>query len=183
MEKFNQINTGMKYSQVVNIIGFEGTISSQANNIKTYTWQQSSKIISIVFTDDKVSAKSQIGLSGQAQVSENEGQNGTEQQTEVRQNPVVTMLIEGYGNIAIELYPDMAPNTVANFIHLVQEKYYNGQPFDRIVENLMIQCGNEESKDIQYSIEGEFAENGYTNNTLKFERGTIRTSKSKLFSS
>lgn len=176
MEKFNQINTGMTYSQVVSIIGFDGTISSQTDSGKIYIWEQSNKYISIIFMDNKVYSKSQSGLSGQAQLSENKAQNGTEQETEVRQNPVVSMLIENYGNIQIELYPDMAPNTVANIIDLIKNKYYQGRTFDRVEEGFIVQCGNEDSKTYDYSIKGEFATNNYTNNTLKFERGTVRTS-------
>ena len=101
---------------------------------------------------------------------------GQEQQTKVKQNPVVTMLIENYGNVEIELYPDMAPNTVANIINLINSRYYKGYKFDRVVEDFCIQCGNEDSKTSEYSVKGEFVANNYTNNTLKFERGTVRTS-------
>lgn len=202
MEKFNQINTGMTYSQVVSIIGFDGTISSQTDSGKIYIWEQSNKYISIIFMDNKVYSKSQSGLSGQAQLSENEAQNGTEQQTEVRQNPVVTMNIEGYGNIAIELYPDIAPNTVTNFIALANNGFYDGLTIHRIVEDFMIQGGDPKgdgtgnptlsaidssiirgsAKDTQYSINGEFTENGY-NNTLKHEKGVISMARAVYTSS
>lgn len=86
------------------------------------------------------------------------------------------MNIEGYGNVAIELYFDMAPNTVANIINLINSRYYKGYKFDRVVENFIVQCGNEDSKTSEYSVKGEFTANDYINNTLKFERGTVRTS-------
>ncbi len=195
MEKFNQINTGMTYSQVVNIIGFEGTISSQAGNIKTYTWEQSSKIISVVFTNDKVSAKSQIGLSGKS--SEIEKQNETKQQLAIKQNPVATMEIKDYGVIKIELYPEIAPNTVSNFIALANGEFYDNLIIHRVVKDFIIQGGDSQgdgtggpslsdidssiikgsSKDKLYSINGEFTKNGY-NNTLKHERGVISMARS-----
>lgn len=109
--------------------------------------------------------------------------------TENKQNPVVTMNIKDYGTIKIELYPDMAPNTVANFIKLAQNGYYNGLTFHRVVQDFMIQGGDKagdgtgsvtlkdlypdgESED-EYCIKGEFVANNYTDNTLKLERGVI----------
>lgn len=87
------------------------------------------------------------------------------------QRPIVSMEIKDYGTIKIELYPDMAPNTVKNFIKLINEGYYNGLTFHRVEENL-IQGGEKAEETAIYSINGEFIENGY-DNTLKFERGTI----------
>lgn len=57
------------------------------------------------------------------------------------QNPVVTMEIENYGTVKIELYPEMAPNTVRNFIKLINEEYYNGLTFHK-VEKELIQGGD-----------------------------------------
>ena len=88
--------------------------------------------------------------------------------------PLVTMEIEGYGTIKMELYPDMAPNTVKNFVKLINEGYYNGLTFHRVEETL-IQGGDtagDGSGKTEYAIKGEFLENGY-DNTLKFERGTV----------
>lgn len=107
-------------------------------------------------------------------------------------NPVVTMEIEGYGTIKMELYPDMAPNTVKNFIKLSQRGFYNGKTFSDVEEGLVqggfdVAEGSETAagpklsnlkdlpegtKDEPYSIEGEFIENGY-NNTLSHQRGVI----------
>ena len=53
------------------------------------------------------------------------------------ENPVVTMEIENYGTVKIELYPEMAPNTVRNFIKLINEEYYNGLTFHRVEEELI----------------------------------------------
>ena len=87
------------------------------------------------------------------------------------QRPVVSMEIQDYGTVKIELYPDMAPNTVKNFIKLINEGYYNGLTFHR-VEDMLIQGGAKTEETAEHSINGEFLENGY-DNTLKFERGTI----------
>lgn len=53
------------------------------------------------------------------------------------EKPVVTMEIENYGTVKIELYPEMAPNTVRNFIKLINEEYYNGLTFHRVEEDLI----------------------------------------------
>lgn len=104
-------------------------------------------------------------------------------------NPVATMEVEGYGTIKIELYPDMAPNTVSNFIRLANRGFYNGLDFHRTMPNFVIQGGakgkdttaNPDLSDIMdnvtsdkaYNIKGEFIANGYTKNTLKHEKGVI----------
>lgn len=88
--------------------------------------------------------------------------------------PIVSMQIKDYGTIKMELYPDMAPNTVKNFIKLINNGYYNGLTFHRIEESL-IQGGDvagDGTGETEYTIAGEFAQNGY-DNTLKFERGTV----------
>ena len=88
--------------------------------------------------------------------------------------PVVSMEIKDYGTVKIELYPDMAPNTVKNFIKLINEGYYNGLTFHR-VEDMLIQGGDiagDGTGETELSIKGEFIENGY-DNSLKFERGTL----------
>ena len=91
------------------------------------------------------------------------------------QNPIVTMEIADYGTVKMELYPEMAPNTVRNFIKLINEGYYNGLTFHR-VEKSLIQGGDKAgtgSGTTEYTVEGEFKENGYKENTLSFERGTL----------
>ncbi len=102
-------------------------------------------------------------------------------------NPVATMEVENFGTIKIELYPEQAPETVANFITLANRGFYNGLTFHRVVKDFMIQGGDKkgtgsgsaelsdlkdggEEKD--YSIKGEFVANG-VNNTLKFDEGVI----------
>lgn len=105
------------------------------------------------------------------------------------QNPIVTMEVEGYGTVKIELYPDMAPNTVANFIRLANRGFYNGLTFHRTIPNFMIQGGDKAGTgngapslsdimdnvetDKEYAIKGEFVANGYKQNTLRHEEGVI----------
>ena len=77
--------------------------------------------------------------------------------------------------IVIELEPATAPNTVANFISLVEEGYYDGLIFHRVIPSFMIQGGDSlgnGSGGPGYAIEGEFTKNGFENN-LKHERGVI----------
>lgn len=103
------------------------------------------------------------------------------QATKKIQNPIVTMEVENFGTVKIELYPDMAPNTVANFISLINEGYYNGLTFHRAVEGFMIQGGDKEgtgSGSVEQTIEGEFLENGYEKNTLRHDRGVISMARS-----
>lgn len=91
-------------------------------------------------------------------------------------NPIVTMNIKDYGTIKIELYPKYAPNTVANFVNLVEEGFYNGNTFHRLVPGFVLQGGDPDGNGIGgpgYSIKGEFRENGYTKNTLKHKAGII----------
>lgn len=96
-------------------------------------------------------------------------------------NPIVTMNIKDYGTIKIELYPKYAPNTVANFVNLVEEGFYNGNTFHRLVPGFVLQGGDPEGNgtgDQGYSIKGEFRENGYTKNTLKHTTGIISMARS-----
>lgn len=118
-------------------------------------------------------------------------------------NPIVTMEVENYGTIKIELYPDKAPETVSNFIKLANNGFYNGLKFHRVVKDFMIQGGDpsgdgtgspkisdlynnddenasykyEDGTDAKgsdsYSINGEFVANGYTDNDLNLTEGTI----------
>ena len=77
--------------------------------------------------------------------------------TEEIKNPIVTMEVEGYGTIKLELYPEYAPNTVANFVTLANNGFYNGTTFHRVVKDFMIQGGgyiigettNEETGEIE----------------------------------
>lgn len=112
--------------------------------------------------------------------------------TEEIAHPEVTFEIENYGIIKMELYPEYAPNTVTNFIKLVQEGYYNGKviygkdgmclyagrdaegtvknPTISLIDN-SIESGSDE--DYEYEISGEFIANGFEKNTLRHEKGIV----------
>lgn len=91
------------------------------------------------------------------------------------QNPIVTIEMENGDNIKIELYPEIAPNTVNNFISLVKKGFYDGLTFHRVIPHFMIQGGCPEGTGIGdpgYSIKGEFNKNGFKND-LKHAKGVI----------
>ncbi len=90
-------------------------------------------------------------------------------------NPVVTIDMGDLGVIDVELYPDVAPNTVYNFISLVQQGFYDGLIFHRVIPGFVIQGGDPLGNGTGgpgYSIKGEFSRNGFLNG-LKHERGVI----------
>lgn len=90
-------------------------------------------------------------------------------------NPMVTIEMESGNIIKIELYPEIAPNTVNNFISLVKKGFYDGLIFHRVIPGFMVQGGDPEGSGIGgpgYSIRGEFKRNGF-NNELKHTRGVI----------
>jgi peptidyl-prolyl cis-trans isomerase B (cyclophilin B) len=101
-----------------------------------------------------------------------------------KNNPVVTITMANEEQIMVELYPDVAPNTVKSFIFLAKKGFYNGLIFHRVIPEFMIQGGDPNgngSGGPGYSIKGEFTNNGFVNN-LKHERGVIsmgRTPQSK----
>lgn len=81
-------------------------------------------------------------------------------------NPIVTFQIKGKGVIKAELYPEIAPNTVNNFISLINKGFYDGLIFHRCIKGFMIQGGDPEGIGIGgpgYSIKGEFSQNGFKN--------------------
>ena len=83
------------------------------------------------------------------------------------QNPIVTIEMENGDIIKAELYPEIAPNTVNNFISLINKKYYDGIIFHRVIKGFMIQGGCPDGTGMGgpgYSIKGEFAQNGIANN-------------------
>jgi len=96
-------------------------------------------------------------------------------------NPIVTLEIESGNFIKIELYPEIAPNTVNNFISLVKLGFYDGLIFHRVIENFMIQGGDPDGNGMGgpgYDIKGEFASNGFENN-LNHTRGVISMARSQ----
>jgi len=95
-------------------------------------------------------------------------------------NPIVNIEMESGEKIVVELYPHIAPNTVKNFVSLVQKGFYDGLKFHRVIPGFMIQGGCPQGTGTGnpgYSIKGEFSSNGFTNN-LKHERGVISMARS-----
>ena len=90
-------------------------------------------------------------------------------------NPIVTMSFEGFGEIKIELYPNDAYNTVANFVTLVQSGYYDNNEITRVQKGFVMQAGG--AKELNYTIKGEFSSNGVPNN-IKHTRGVISMARS-----
>ena len=98
------------------------------------------------------------------------------------QNPIITIEMENGDIIKAELYPEIAPNTVNNFISLVKQGYYNGLIFHRVINGFMIQGGCPEGSGMGgpgYSIKGEFSQNGFENN-LKHTEGVLSMARSMM---
>ena len=106
--------------------------------------------------------------------------------------PVATMEVENFGTVKFELYPEYAPETVANFIALANRGFYDGLTFHRIVKDFMIQGGDkngdgtgvaitsdlrDDGDDTEYTIKGEFIANG-VDNKLQFEEGVVAMARS-----
>lgn len=97
------------------------------------------------------------------------------------QNPIITFEMASGKTIRVELYPDIAPNTVNNFISLVNAGFYNGLIFHRCIDGFMIQGGCPDGTGMGgpgYSIKGEFAQNGFTND-LRHTPGVISMARSQ----
>ncbi len=110
-------------------------------------------------------------------------------------NPIVTMEVENFGTVKMELYPEQAPDTVANFVTLINRGFYNDLTFHRILKDFMIQGGDkngdgsgspklsdlrdlaEGEEDKEYAIKGEFIANG-VENKIKFEEGVVAMARS-----
>lgn len=101
-------------------------------------------------------------------------------------NPIVNMDIENYGSIKIELYPEYAPNTVANFVSLISDGFYDGLTFHRLVPGFVLQGGDPNGDGTGgpgYTIKGEFKQNGYSKNTLSHTTGVISMARSNSYDS
>src|SRR5699024_1160283 len=97
-------------------------------------------------------------------------------------NPIVTFEMENGDTFKAELYPEVAPNTVRNFITLINHNFYDGIIFHRVIKGFMIQGGDPEGVGIGgpgYAIKGEFAANGFENN-LKHDRGVLSMARSMM---
>ncbi|OAS88604.1 peptidylprolyl isomerase [Metabacillus litoralis] len=99
----------------------------------------------------------------------------------MEENPIVTITMENNDEIKVELYPNIAPNTVNNFITLAESGFYDGVIFHRVIPGFMIQGGDPDGTGTggpDYSIKGEFTSNGFENN-VKHERGVISMARTQ----
>ena len=99
-----------------------------------------------------------------------------------KKNPVVTIEMEDGKVIKAELYPDKAPNTVRNFLSLVNKGFYDGGIFHRIISGFMIQGGDPQGTGMGgpgYSIRGEFSQNGFAND-IKHEPGVLSMARTMM---
>ena len=97
-------------------------------------------------------------------------------------NPIVTITMKGGDSIRLELYPDVAPISVNNFISLIQKKFYDGLTFHRVIKGFMIQGGCPDGTGMGgpgYQIKGEFAQNGISND-LKHTEGVLSMARSMM---
>jgi peptidyl-prolyl cis-trans isomerase B (cyclophilin B) len=98
------------------------------------------------------------------------------------ENPLVAMKIKGYGAIIIELYPNIAPNTVNNFISLTKSGFYDNNTFHRLAKGFVLQGGDPTGTGTGgpgYHIQGEFSSNNFKND-LKHTRGIVSMARSSL---
>lgn len=98
------------------------------------------------------------------------------------QNPIVTIKMANGKIMKAELYPEIAPNTVKNFVSLVKKGFYNGLIFHRVIPGFMIQGGCPEKTgmgDPGYSIKGEFTSNGFKND-LKHDEGVLSMARTQV---
>lgn len=102
------------------------------------------------------------------------------------EKPAAIIDVNGYGRMVIELYPEYAPKTVDNFMKLAKSGFYNGLTYHRVIKDFMIQGGDPMGTGFGGSsetIEGEFAANGFTQNTLAHKRGVISMARSMQYNS
>ena len=97
-------------------------------------------------------------------------------------NPIVTFEMESGSVIKAELYPEIAPNTVNNFISLIKKGFYNGVIFHRVISGFMLQGGDPDGTGMGgpgYSIKGEFSSNGFKNN-LNHDPGVLSMARTMM---
>ena len=98
------------------------------------------------------------------------------------QNPIVTITMNSGKTIKAELYPEIAPNTVNNFISLINKKFYDGLSFHRVIYNFMLQGGCPDGNGMGgpgYHIKGEFTQNGFPN-SLRHTEGVLSMARTMI---
>ena len=97
-------------------------------------------------------------------------------------HPKIKIVVKDFGTMVAELYPEMAPLTVANFLKLANEKFFDGLIFHRVISGFMLQGGGyreDMSETDTPSIRGEFRANGFPQNTLKHTRGVLSMARTQ----
>ena len=100
----------------------------------------------------------------------------------MKEKPIVTITMQNGDVMKAELYPEIAPNTVNNFISLINKGFYNGLIFHRVIKGFMLQGGDPEGTGMggpDYSIKGEFTSNGFTNE-LKHTKGVLSMARTMM---
>ncbi len=98
-------------------------------------------------------------------------------------NPIITFTMENGKTFKAELYPEKAPNTVNNFLSLINHQFYDGLTFHRVIEGFMIQGGDPAGNGMGgpgYTIKGEFRANGFGQNDIKHLRGVLSMARSMM---
>ncbi len=137
--------------------------------------------------DTKLTAENKIAE--KEKVSSNlTADNGSNKEDKIMTEDSVKVLVEmeNGGEFVLELYPEYAPQTVQNFVDLVNDEFYDGVGFHRIVDGFMAQGGDPEGTGMGGSgveIPGEFSANGFTQNTLSHTRGVISMARSQNYDS
>ena len=99
------------------------------------------------------------------------------------EHPKIKIVVKDYGTMVAELYPEMAPLTVANFLKLANEKFFDGLIFHRVIPGFMLQGGGyreDMSETDTPSIRGELRANGFPQNTLKHTRGVLSMARTMV---
>jgi len=144
---------------------------------------RSKKIISILLCAAILAINT--GCSAPGELKKKTGGAAAVNPIDENKNPIVTIEMENGDIIKIELYPDIAPNTVNNFISLINKKFYNGVIFHRVIPGFMIQGGDPDGTGTGgpgYSIKGEFTSNGFKND-LKHTRGVVSMARTMIHDS
>ena len=140
--------------------------------------KQRHQLIQVLFISVMLIMVGGCGVSGEGKSNEQES---TKTPQVIEENPIVTITMENNDEIKVELYPNIAPNTVNNFISLVESGFYDGLTFHRVIPGFMIQGGDPEGSGTGgpgYEIKGEFTSNGFEND-VKHERGVISMARTQ----
>jgi peptidyl-prolyl cis-trans isomerase B (cyclophilin B) len=137
---------------------------------------KSKSLLSIIFLVMLI-----LGGCGTNEQSQPEQEETKQPAQEIEDNPIATITMENNDTIKVELYPNIAPNTVNNFISLAESGFYDGLIFHRVIPGFMIQGGDPEGRGTGgpgYGIKGEFESNG-VENELNHERGVLSMARSQ----